>query len=670
MNIDTAFALLSEGFSLVLLATWRALPLLLIAGLVAVVLRNHLAPRYHALLWSVVICRLLLPVSVPSGLSLHGPLQSLLESHVSTNTQTLPPVYATLEPTEIQVFAGNPKPSPLPMYVTAEARTQDFDIETTVGLGILTLWLGIAVVAIGRMVIAHWRFARRLRSCHQINNDPLVDLILRECDSLRVPRRPRVKEVPELMGPAVFGLFRSTICLPLGATSALSSQELRLILRHELAHVRRRDAWLYTVASIAQSLHWFNPLAWIATSRLRLYVEAAADELALSTASPEEVRVYGNLSLNYATQNSSTREAPAIGLLHFGSAGRLKKRIMMLGPLRLQRRWVRATLLTTLLALAISGLSDAALHTQAAKAEINIPDLTDIVFKSGSPDDGPVNPLSYDVKGVLQKIAEQEPFTDSEEYLRSVVNNYSSQPSTIANGHMTVKCTERQHRALSTMLEAWRNVGPKQVMVEIRIIAANAEIDSSIDWFEGRISGLEQRGSQPVIAARVSNDQLRQFIQRAQSDVRSNILMAPKVTLFNGQSGTISSGGQRPLVTAVEFRARNVLQPVVDVVEESLSIMVQPFVQTENELDLTFELRVSKLKAVELANLPIRYPDQPHTKVTVQVPLVGETTLGGSVFLKDEQSILIAAPRSFDSEHSSDSTSSEYVVLTPRIIQP
>ena len=123
------------------------------------------------------------------------------------------------------------------------------------------------------------------------------------------------------------------------------------------------------------------------------------------------------------------------------------------------------------------------------------------------------------------------------------------------------------------------------------------------------------------------------------------------------------------MVTGVEFRGRNTLQPVVDVVEESLSIRVQPIVQTGNELELTFEIRASKLKAVELANLPIRYPDQPNTKVTVQVPVIAETTLGGSVLLTKEQSILIAAPRSFDGEHSSDSTSSEYVVLTPRIIQ-
>lgn len=151
-------------------------------------------------------------------------------------------------------------------------------------------------------------------------------------------------------------------------------------------------------------------------------------------------------------------------------------------------------------------------------------------------------------------------------------------------------------------------------------------------------------------------------------------LQGPLERLINSPASAdaraLPPGGQRPFVTNVEFRGRNALQPVVDVVEERLRIMVQPVVRAGSELELTFELQGSKLKAVEVANLPIRYPDQPNTKVTVQVPLVAETTIGGSVILTEEQSILIAAPQSFDGKHSADSWSSEYVVLTPRIIQP
>lgn len=415
--IETAFVVLSEGFRLLLMASWRALPLLLIAGLISVLFRGRLAPRYHALLWSLVVCRLLLPVSVPSELSLHGPLKTLIESQASTDVQALPPVASTFAPTNIQVVAGDITLQPLPVLVNATAPNRGIDATEVVILGILSVWLGIALIAIGRMAIAHWRFARRLRSCPQLTDAPLVDLILRECDSLRVPRRPRVREVRELTGPAVFGLFRSTICLPPGTSTSLSAQELRLLLRHELAHVRRKDAWLYTLASIAQSLHWFNPLAWFAASRLRLYVEAAADELALSNASKEDARVYGNLLVTYAEQNSINRRVPVIGLLHFGSGGRLKQRIVMLAPLRGQRRWVRATLMIAVLSLAVAGLTDAAVYSPTQDAEINLPDIANAEFKPSAQDEGPVTERSYDVTEVLTKIAELEPEADGEQYL-------------------------------------------------------------------------------------------------------------------------------------------------------------------------------------------------------------------------------------------------------------
>ena len=88
-----------------------------------------------------------------------------------------------------------------------------------------------------------------------------------------------MREVPSLNAPALFGLFRKTICLPRGLTETLNEQELRWVIRHELAHIRRRDIPVVIIASIANALHWFNPIVWIITSRLRAAIEIAAGGL-------------------------------------------------------------------------------------------------------------------------------------------------------------------------------------------------------------------------------------------------------------------------------------------------------------------------------------------------------------------------------------------------------
>jgi beta-lactamase regulating signal transducer with metallopeptidase domain len=135
----------------------------------------------------------------------------------------------------------------------------------------------------------------------------LIDLLLRECDALRVGRRPKIREVPSLATPAVFGLLRHTICLPVNFVETLTEQELRWVLRHELAHIRRRDTGVMALAAVAQAIHWFNPLVWLTVRKLRAAIEAAADRLALGQPSPAEAASYGQLLLRLAENSAWLR---------------------------------------------------------------------------------------------------------------------------------------------------------------------------------------------------------------------------------------------------------------------------------------------------------------------------------------------------------------------------
>ena len=67
---------------------------------------------------------------------------------------------------------------------------------------------------------------------------------------------------------------------------AWADDRIRVVLRHELAHVRRGD-WLVQLAGeLLRILHWFNPLAWIVCARLRSESEQACDDEVLSGGVP------------------------------------------------------------------------------------------------------------------------------------------------------------------------------------------------------------------------------------------------------------------------------------------------------------------------------------------------------------------------------------------------
>src|SRR4030095_13488615 len=57
---------------------------------------------------------------------------------------------------------------------------------------------------------------------------------------------------------------------------------IRVVLIHELAHIKRHDWLIQIVAELARAVYWFNPLFWFMCSRLRRESEHACDDIVLS----------------------------------------------------------------------------------------------------------------------------------------------------------------------------------------------------------------------------------------------------------------------------------------------------------------------------------------------------------------------------------------------------
>ena len=81
---------------------------------------------------------------------------------------------------------------------------------------------------------------------------------------------------------ATWGLTRHRILVPAGA-SRWSDERIEIVVRHELAHVRRNDWLLQVAADLVRRLYWFQPLMWIACRQLRRESEHACDDVVLET---------------------------------------------------------------------------------------------------------------------------------------------------------------------------------------------------------------------------------------------------------------------------------------------------------------------------------------------------------------------------------------------------
>ena len=138
------------------------------------------------------------------------------------------------------------------------------------GAIILAVWLCGTAYMLARLLVRLQRNRQDERSGGGRNSAPL--------------RRPLpTRGVPIILstagrGPAVEGVLRPHISLPLGIDRLLTDRELDAVLIHEVRHARRRDNLIGLLHEIVLCALWFHPLVWLAGSRLAMFRELSCDD--------------------------------------------------------------------------------------------------------------------------------------------------------------------------------------------------------------------------------------------------------------------------------------------------------------------------------------------------------------------------------------------------------
>ena len=111
--------------------------------------------------------------------------------------------------------------------------------------------------------------------------------------------------------PALHGLFRPRLLLPVGFAANFSTVELRFVFLHELAHLKRRDLLMNWAVVLLQVMHWFNPLVWFGFARWRADRELACDAMALEAAGEGQNKEYGRTILRLLDHFSRPMATPS-----------------------------------------------------------------------------------------------------------------------------------------------------------------------------------------------------------------------------------------------------------------------------------------------------------------------------------------------------------------------
>jgi len=303
-------------------------------------LLRRLPPRWRYGLWLLVFVRLLLPIAPASALSLFN-LVDLAPGGVAQ---------IALQ------FLGLPAPMPVPLTDNPHPLVDT----PSWFLAALALWIPGAA-ALGVLLYRdHRRLQIALSHTVPVTDSYILDLLQQSKGVMRVRTHVLLVEGDHVTSPAISGCCRPRLLLPSGLLERMTTDEIRFLFLHELAHVKRADLALNWVLAGIQILHWFNPAVWFALRRLVSVREEVCDEFVLRSCFAGASRDYGLTLLHLLEECAPRRLMPALaGILDDVRTLRQRMRCIRTFGKPESHPWVPAT---AILLVAVTGLTENKSH--------------------------------------------------------------------------------------------------------------------------------------------------------------------------------------------------------------------------------------------------------------------------------------------------------------------
>jgi bla regulator protein BlaR1 len=247
-----------------------------LAGLAATGLRRNGA-RTRYWIWFAALLKFLIPFSLLLGIG--GQLGALLPASRG-------PEFAAL----MDYISDHAAVAMAPLKTPVRASYEPIFAAVAIGVW----FLGFSAVTLSWMR-RWWRLRTALRVAAPFPEGVERHTILRLQERARVLFPIRVVTAAFDWSPAVLGIFRPVLLLPVGFSRHLGAAQMEAVLAHELAHIRRRDNLLAILHMPVVAAFWFHPLVWWLSAKLLEERERACDEEVLRMGSEPEAYAEGIL---------------------------------------------------------------------------------------------------------------------------------------------------------------------------------------------------------------------------------------------------------------------------------------------------------------------------------------------------------------------------------------
>ena len=693
------------------------------AGLLATVVlainlmfRRWLNAGQMGLLWGLVLLRLVIPLVPSSSLSLDYLVAPDANQPQVHQTALAPTAGEPAAAARTAQYYSSPLAHRNPSPTVPESNWFWNGLETLLDATPL-IWLIVGAIGFAYALINYARFCARV-NCTTPCDDPRLLRLWAECRELAgVKRSGSIVRFDCVEQPAIMGVLRPTLLLPTSAAD-LDDDQLKMVMLHELAHVRRWDIASNWGLVVIRAIHWWNPVYWLAASRFRSLREQACDAFVIRKMQGSTAQSYGGLLLKLAERRPTATTwqvmLPASILNFFPTLFRRRAVRVRLKALRRATanhgRFQAAAVAALLAALIITGFT-------VAREEVEKPmDLP--TWMASHPDAvlasqrsyevrpiyaGPWETREYEVTRALQAIRDEaescanggkrDPMLDSGWLLEITLKQMFSHvhrddpPGGSVNSEVapsgdktaadhkakslspTFKVTGKtlsatapatMHDFVRRMLDVWGESGMAQISIETRFLHSNRDLvsDLGVSWqFMEAFSPerettfpIERSGTAavvraqatvdeylPLVVATLNEQQRSRLVQIAHQERNSNLLIAPKITIFNGTEAMLADCSQRPFVVGMLERRSGATEPKIVVIEEGTKMKIRAVVgQDRKKIHIAAGIDMKSIGDVTTASTSYR-----GTPVTIQVPSVNRRSVDVAGDIEDGKTLLV-----------------------------
>jgi beta-lactamase regulating signal transducer with metallopeptidase domain len=229
-----------------------------------------------------------------------------------------------------------------------------------------SLWIFVASCLCIYFLLNYINFSNKIKKHSvSIKDSETLNTFEQLKTEMNIKRNIEIKVYKNTYTPQLFGFFKPLLLLP---TVSYTTEELRLILKHELTHYKHKDLSIKFLTLIINIIFWFDPFIYVIKKNLEIYCELCCDEAVVKNMNASDKQKYCQCILTLI--KASIREKSNFSTCFYQNKIILKRRIYSMVSSTKKSKGISIIIISIFLMGIVSGCADIA-SSSSVKTSIN-----------------------------------------------------------------------------------------------------------------------------------------------------------------------------------------------------------------------------------------------------------------------------------------------------------